>query len=78
MVYLRGIAMAGWVFHKTHKDNIRVGDAILHDGELRIVGEKDLKYTEFSGLCIFGDSYKLGYEPVIKGTFVTEWELPLN
>lgn len=51
---------------KTHKDLIRPGDIILHDGYPRTLSAKDIKRGGFMGTTILGDSYKLGYEPVIQ------------
>ena len=48
------------------KDCITSGDTVLcKDGKIRTVCKKDITYN-FMGTCIFGDSYKLGLEKVVK------------
>lgn len=48
------------------KTEIKAGDTILcDDGNIRTVCKTDFT-TGFMGLCIFGNSYKLGYEKVKK------------
>ena len=52
--------------YKIELDNIkqiRVGDTVLHGGKLRTVSGTDLS-CGFMGICLFGDSYKLGLKPV--------------
>ena len=46
-----------------HKDAIAVGDMIERDGKLVTVCRKDIT-NGFMGVCLFGDSYNLGYLPV--------------
>lgn len=46
-----------------HKDTIAVGDIIERDGKLVTVCRKDIT-TGFMGVCLFGDSYRLGHRPV--------------
>ncbi len=48
-----------------HKDTIAVGDMIERDGKLVTVCRKDIT-TGFMGVCLFGDSYRLGSLPVKK------------
>jgi hypothetical protein len=55
---------------ETHKSNIRVGDTIIHNGEMKTVSENNLKRSEFMGVTLFGDSYQLGYNPVKKVIFI--------
>ncbi|WP_010416120.1 hypothetical protein [Anaerophaga thermohalophila] len=40
------------------------GDAIIYQGLERTVNAHNIKHDKFMGTSIFGDSYKLGYEPV--------------
>lgn len=48
----------------TNKDNIKIGDTILcNDGKLRTVCRNN-RTNGFMGLCLFGDSYRLGHEKV--------------
>lgn len=46
-----------------HKDTIAVGDTIERDGKLVTVCRNDIT-TGFMGVCLFGDSYRLGHLPV--------------
>lgn len=48
-----------------HISQLRAGDTILHRGELKTVCKTDLTESDFMGRSVFGDSYKLGYEPVL-------------
>jgi hypothetical protein len=45
---------------------ISAGDTIEHCGEIVTVGKNNIKYCNFMGYTIFGDSYKLGYQLVKK------------
>lgn len=47
-----------------HKSEIRVGDTVLHNGELRTVGKEAFGNDEFMGLTLWGDSYRCGYKMV--------------
>ena len=50
----------------TDKEEIKSGDTILcEDGEIRTVCNSNITIG-FTGMCIFGNSYKLGYEKVKK------------
>ena len=51
---------------KVHKDTINCGDMILFDGKIKTVCKKDIKYSEFMGITIFGNSFKLGYQLIKK------------
>lgn len=54
-----------------NKNDIQVGDAILcKDGNIRTVCRNNINYDSFMGLSIFGDSYRLGYEPVKKVVYL--------
>ena len=58
-------------------NDIRVGDVIICSDDIgRTVGKKDIKYCSFNGLSIFGNTYKLGYEPVKR--VVYERVLPIR
>lgn len=49
-----------------HKDTIKVGDTILcSDGLMRTVCRNNIT-NGFCGVCLFGDSYRLGHSPVKK------------
>lgn len=48
------------------KEDIKIGDTILCDDEkIRTVCKNNIK-RGFTGLCIFGNPYKLGHEKVKK------------
>lgn len=49
-----------------HKSEIREGDAISHNGKIMTVCANNITRCDFFGIKIFGDSYKLGYQPVLK------------
>lgn len=47
-----------------HKSEIKNGDTVIHNGELKTVGKESITNDEFMGLLLFGDSYHLGYKMV--------------
>ena len=47
-----------------HKSEIKNGDTVIHNGELKTVGKESITNDEFMGLLLFGDSYRLGYKMV--------------
>jgi hypothetical protein len=49
-----------------HISRIRIGDTVLHDGEVKTVSGKSLKYDSFMGITLFGDCYRLGYKLVTR------------
>lgn len=50
-----------------HKDRIVAGNAIVcPDGKTHNVCQKDIGYSTFMGVSIFGDNYKCGYKLVPK------------
>lgn len=49
---------------KVHISLIRAGDTVFHEGWVKTVGAKDIKYETFMGYTLFGDSYILGRKPV--------------
>lgn len=52
---------------EVHKREIRVGDTILwHDGSLKTVCRENITHSNFMGICLFGDSFRLGYQKVKK------------
>lgn len=57
------------VMENIHISEIRGGDAILHNGEVKTVSNCDIKEDAFMGRTIFGDSYNLGYKKVIRVHF---------
>lgn len=59
--------MIAYKTKEVHKSDIKPGDTILcPDGNLRTVCKKDIKRNNFTGITIFGDPYKSGYQPVKK------------
>jgi len=57
----------GWAIKEVHISQINAGDLIIcKDGFIRTVGGKDIRFSTFMGITIFGDCYKLGYELVKK------------
>ena len=49
-----------------HISQIRIGDAILHNGEVKTVCNQTMKEDSFIGRTLFGDSYRLGTKLVIR------------
>lgn len=47
-----------------HKSEIKIGDTVIHNGELETVGKESITNDEFMGLLLFGDCYRLGYKMV--------------
>lgn len=47
-----------------HKNDVKVGDTIIHHGSLRTMGKESFTKDQFMGRLILGDSYRLGYEMV--------------
>ncbi len=42
----------------TDINNIKAGDTVMIDGQLRTVGKNNIKYGGFMGTSLFGDSSK--------------------
>lgn len=62
--------MEDYTITLVHIDDIRIGDSVLcPDGRIRTVCRNNIKSSIFMGTTLFGDSYKLGTEPVKKVTF---------
>jgi uncharacterized radical SAM superfamily Fe-S cluster-containing enzyme len=49
----------------THISDIKQGDTVMINGEMRTVGNNNIK-NGFMGVTLFGDSYRLGREHVQK------------
>ena len=58
--------MSVWKEVEVHKSLIQSGDTILHNGKMMTVCKRDITRCSFMGICIFGDSYKSGYQLVKK------------
>lgn len=56
--------MGHYSIENVHISLIRSGDTIIRDGKERTVCPGDIKHDTFFGHLLFGDCYKLGYEPV--------------
>ena len=54
------------VIEKVHISRIRIGDTVCHNNKIRTVCNRTLKYSEFMGVTLFGDSYNIGYKMVEK------------
>lgn len=48
----------------THISEVKAGDTILHNGEIKTVSGNNIKGNPFIGKTLFGDSYNLGYKQV--------------
>lgn len=48
-----------------HISEIKTGDTVLHDGELKTVCANNIKRCDLMGITLFGDSYLLGNKPVV-------------
>lgn len=55
----------------THISEIRPGDTVLIDGEIKAVSPVNLR-RGFMGATLWGDSYKLGTVPVQRVIFIKE------
>lgn len=51
-----------------NKHEIKIGDTVVHNGELRTVCKRTFSNDDFMGLLLWGDSYHLGYKPVERVT----------
>ena len=61
---------------KAHISQIRIGDTILHNNEVKTVSGNNIKHDSFMGKTLFGDSYHLGYKLVTKISF--KWTTEKN
>jgi hypothetical protein len=55
-----------YTIQNVHISTIKAGDTIEHNNEIVTVGKSNIKHSEFMGISIFGDCYKLGYQKVKK------------
>lgn len=53
-----------YTIENIHINLVKVGDTILHNGDIRTLGKNNIKHSEFMGTTIWGDSYHIGYKPV--------------
>ena len=61
--------MSAFTLSEVNKSEIREGDAINHNEKIITVCASDITRCNFFGIKIFGDSYKLGYQPVLRCTY---------
>lgn len=59
--------MSAFVFFEVDKSTIQHGDVILHNGKEMTVCSNNITRSSLMGICIFGDSYNLGYKKVLRG-----------
>ena len=50
----------------TNINDIKIGDTVEINGELKTVGRNNIQYDSFLGRTLFGDSFTLGHAPVRK------------
>ncbi len=55
--------------HQVHISDVFAADTVFHEGKVRTVCRSDLKRNTFMGTTLFGDSYRLGYKPVLRVVF---------
>ena len=44
--------------------SVKVGDLVVHNEEIKTVCRTDFGYSEFMGITLFGDSYRLGTKKI--------------
>lgn len=52
-----------------HITDVKIGDAILHNGEVKTVCNQTRKVCQFMGVTLFGDSYNIGNKLVTRVHF---------
>lgn len=52
-------------YEVVHKGDVRVGDAILFQGQFKTINSEYIKHG-FMGTTLFGDSFKLGIKQVLR------------
>jgi len=62
--------MGNFIIEDTHISQIRVGDTVEHNGEIKTISGTNIKRCSFMGTSIFGDSYRIGRIPVKKVIFI--------
>lgn len=56
--------MENHIIINTHISDIKAGDTIRHNGEVKTVSGNNIGGNSFIGKTLFGDSYNLGYKKV--------------
>jgi hypothetical protein len=54
-----------------HISSITAGDTVEHNGKIMTVCQKDIKSDKFFGSLLFGDSYRIGQQPVKKVNIIS-------
>ena len=55
-----------------HINDLRIGDTVVHNGQMITVSKSNLKRGGFCGTTLAGDSYKAGSQQVQRVEFVTQ------
>ena len=55
-----------YTVQEVHITRIKPGDSILYNGVIRTVCAENIKNSPGIGITLFGDSYRLGYLPVMR------------
>jgi hypothetical protein len=63
--------MDNTICERVHINEIKVGDTVVYQGELKTVDGQCLKHKGFCGTTLWGDSFKVGSELVHRVEFVT-------
>lgn len=58
--------MNAFTFSEVHISTICAGDVVEHNGKAMTVNAEDITKDDFMGTKLFGDSYNIGYKPVLK------------
>ena len=54
---------------EVHISEIKVGDTVVHHGQLKTVCRRAFGYNSFHGILLWGDSYNSGHILVQRVTF---------
>jgi hypothetical protein len=58
-----------YTIQQDHIGNLRAGDTIMHNGEMKTVSGNNIKRDSFMGTSVFGDTYNHGHKPIEKINF---------
>lgn len=62
--------MDNTICERVHINEIKVGDTVVYQGELKTVNGQYLKHGGFCGTTLWGDSFKSGTELVHRVKFI--------
>ena len=62
--------MYNYTTENVNISEIRGGDTIIHNGEMKTVSLNNIKRDSFIGKTLFGDSYHSGHKKVVKVNFI--------